>query len=73
MAKDRSLNARSRADFLFNHELSRYSAKDVDKISEEQPCAIRIVVIGGLQRKVLARPRKMQHGTHYSRKSYEVN
>ena len=47
MSKDRSLNARSRADFLFNHELSRYSAKEVDKIAEEQPCAIRIVVIGG--------------------------
>ena len=46
-SKDISWNASSRSDFLFNHYLSRYSTKDVDRISAEHPNAIRIMVIGG--------------------------
>lgn len=34
------------ADFLFNHSLSRYSARDIERIACEQPQALGVFVLG---------------------------
>ena len=39
--------ATGRADFLFDHYLSRYSAKDADKLNESTKRSLRIYIIGG--------------------------
>jgi len=45
--RDGTWNAHWRSDFLFDHYLSRYSARDVDAILAEDPDALRIMVLGG--------------------------
>ncbi len=39
--------ANGRADFLFDHYLSRYSARDADKLNDSAKRPLRIYVIGG--------------------------